>query len=115
MYIRNIADLAIKVGANEETEDSISRRVYKDTACGAWVKIEGGRVTVGSIVEGADEVAESVTLVFPFNSEEFDEAVKAVEADAERIWNETHGCENCSTYPAVDPDCETCKGDGEII
>jgi hypothetical protein len=40
MNIKNHADLAAHLGANEPTEDSISRRVYKDTSCGAWAHLE---------------------------------------------------------------------------
>lgn len=37
--IENVQDLADYLGANEATEDSISRRIYKDTACGAWARL----------------------------------------------------------------------------
>jgi len=38
--IANHADLAAHLGANEATEESISRRVYKGTTCGAWSHLE---------------------------------------------------------------------------
>lgn len=35
--IRNLADLAAYIGANEVTPASLNHRVYKDTSCGAWL------------------------------------------------------------------------------
>lgn len=55
--------IANHVGANEPTEKSISHRVYKDTACGAWVKFTATGIQVGTIVEGSDaEFAQDIDL-----------------------------------------------------
>lgn len=40
MKIENYQDLALILGARDESEESISHRVYKDTSCGAWAKLE---------------------------------------------------------------------------
>lgn len=37
--IRTLADVATHLGAAHPTNESISRRVYKDTACGAWAQV----------------------------------------------------------------------------
>ena len=37
MKINNLTQLAEMVGAAQPTVESISRRIYKDTICGAWV------------------------------------------------------------------------------
>lgn len=89
--------LADHIGANEPTEPSMSRRVYKDTACGAWLEVAHNGdgtlwgVRVGSIVEGSDACVEPVELAFPFTEAQWDEAIQNVEAEAERLWTETHG------------------------
>ena len=107
---------------------SISRRLYKGTDCGAWISFEDG-VSVGSIVEGVDEETDVQHLSMGeyLNMEEgqlgvwLDKAIEAVEADARRIWNETHGCEDCGPaesllgYRHVNPDCKSCGGSGEVI
>lgn len=117
--IKNLEELADHVGANNPTATSISRRVYKDTACVAWVSEEDGTVKIGSIVEGVERTTEVQELEFPFSEEEWDEAVQAVEDEAEEIWSETHGCEDCGEeyggYRAVNPDCPSCGGQGTII
>lgn len=38
--LRTIEDVANHLGAAHPTNESISRRVYKDTSCGAWAKVE---------------------------------------------------------------------------
>lgn len=46
--IRNFADLCARAGASTDTIESLGRRVYKDTDCGAWVEvIQPGWVQVG--------------------------------------------------------------------
>ena len=85
MIIRNIGDLAEYLGAAEATNDSISRRVYKDTGCGAWMKVSymqryDGEVVVGSIVEGHDAEAPPVRVPLPCDGEEIDGAIEEVEA-----------------------------------
>lgn len=93
----NLEALADYIGANEPTESSMSRRVYKDTACGAWLEVAHNNdgtlwgVRVGSIIEGSDACVEPVELGFPFTEEAWDEAIRDVEAEAERLWVEAHG------------------------
>lgn len=113
--IRSIVDLARHVDAYEETIASIDRRVYKDTACGAWVQEIDGGIEIGSIVEGTDECAETQQLLYPFSGEAFDAAVKLVEEDVDRIWNETHGCSQCGLGGPINPDCPLCKGEGTVL
>jgi hypothetical protein len=38
--IKDHQDLAAYLGASDDSEEAISRRVYKDTACGAWARLE---------------------------------------------------------------------------
>jgi hypothetical protein len=100
------------------------KRVYKDTSCGAWLNVDCcNQISVGSIVEGADECAEIQHLQWPFTKEEFWEALEAVEHDCERIWNESHGCDTCAELFGIDTDvmfggwavhteCPECSGRG---
>jgi len=130
--IRNLKDLCSEVGAYHNEIESVSHRIYKDTACGAWVATTGLAVQVGSIVEGTDRCTEVHDLPFPFQKEEFWQAVEDVETEADEIWKDTHGCEKC--WPEgtcdywgnewkpgeiggkpVDPDCPECSGDGVVI
>lgn len=83
-------------------------------------------VTFGSIVEGAEECAEMVSVAFPCDPQDIWNALDAVEKDADRIWSETHGCPFCwgagdfedNTWTenhSVDPDCAECHGKGIVI
>lgn len=75
----------------ESTRPEIwSKRIYKGTACGAWLSAEGNVVSVGSIVEGADVDCETRWLEWPFSSDEFWKMVNDVEAEADEIWTEWH-------------------------
>jgi len=91
--IHNIIELAAYLGASHATTESISHRVYKDTDCGAWAKVEAGTVRVGSIVEGSDVCTEVQVLPFPFEEEALDDAIAAVEAEAEEP--EPEVCPRC--------------------
>jgi hypothetical protein len=88
--------LADHIGSNEPTEASLSQRVYKDTACGAWLEIahnEDGTlwgVRVGSIVEGSDACVDPVELRFPFSEKDWSEAIDYVEGEASLLWDEAH-------------------------
>jgi hypothetical protein len=68
------------------------KAVYKGTDCGAWIERtacpEG--VRVGSIVEGAEQCAEPISLTWPFTEAQFWEALQDIENQCEEIWNETH-------------------------
>lgn len=97
MIIDNLESLADFIGANEPTENSLSRRVYKDTSCGAWLSIvhnEDGTlwgVKIGSIVEGSEACVDPAELRFPFSQKDWDEAIQYVKAEAKMLWNEANG------------------------
>lgn len=89
-----------------------------------WREITGIREVfrVGSIVEGTDAEAETRYVYLPCKAEDLDAAVQAVEDDAELIWNQTHGCEECAKrngweWPgcSVDEECPSCDGYGVVI
>jgi len=78
-------------------------------------------VTVGSIVEGVDWGTTPHTLRYPFEIQDFWDALQAVEDEANEIWYDTHGCDDCGTkHPEwgtqmINSECKTCKGEGVII
>jgi hypothetical protein len=105
-----------------EDLDRLKRAIYKGTNCGAWIceTEEKNGLMVGSIVEGVDSETETFTLTFPFLYPELWEALEEVEAQADQIWKETHGCDACGPeddmgYRAINPDCKECGGEGAII
>lgn len=98
------------------------KSAYKGTDCGAWLELRDPvTIEMGSIVEGVEECSETHTLTFPFEEKQVWDALDAIEKDCERIWNETHGCEDCypvdeeTMYIPVNPECKTCGGDGIVI
>ena len=108
------------------------KRIYKATDCGAWIKLEENAITFGSIVEGSNYDVTPIQVKWPFAREEFWDALELVERAANRIWLETHGCdecaerwgwvdeygfvlEGCDGITPVHPDCTTCYGQGVVI
>jgi hypothetical protein len=80
-------------------------------------------IAVGSIVECCDAEVMPVTLPYPFTALEFERAVAWVEDEAQRIWDETHGCDSCRRHLGVEEDslspvweeCPDCGGHGTVI
>ena len=65
------------------------KAIYKGTDCGAWFKMDGLTVTVGSIVEGSDaEFSDSLT--YPFSRKSFWELVQSINDAACAAWDEAH-------------------------
>ncbi len=113
------AVLGDKLPDTEATE-SMKRIVYKYTNCGAWIVFDEKGITVGSIVEGVDQGTDSHELEYPFTIDEYNAALQEVEDEASSIWNETHGCDDCGDLNefgsrSINPECKTCKGEGQII
>lgn len=90
MAINNLKELADEIGANEATEESVGRRVYKDTACGACFWLVPGGVGVAGYVEGWDGSCPQHILDFPFAIDDFFEALKVCDEEADEIWNEVN-------------------------
>ena len=103
MIIASMEDLAAYLEAAHDTEESISRRVYKMTSCGAWASIlrDGDLgtplgVQFGSIVEGSDAEVVADALYFPCSSSSIDKAIEHVEERADAIWRDLYEEEWCS-------------------
>ena len=72
----------------------MSRRLYKATACGAWIAEEEDGIAVGSIVEGSDADCETHRIKWAdITAEAIQKAIDAIEAEAEELWNEAN-CED---------------------
>jgi hypothetical protein len=98
-----------------DSPQQLPRRIYKDTACGAWisVRLADGRefsgerdswptaeeldaagpltVTIGSIVEGSDAEVQAVPFTLPCPRRELTDAIQYVEDEADRLWREANG------------------------
>jgi len=149
--INNLKEFTKARGFGEESIRDIDRNTYKYTDCGAWVveqKEEREYVslfleesmspryyshptglTIGSIVEGVDYDCDTATVTYPFELDEFWKALEAVENQADEIWKNTHGCEDCwpdgtcnlwaeplrfGAWP-INETCKTCEGGGTIL
>ena len=148
--IHNLKEFMEARGFGEKSFRDVERNTYKCTDCGAWIRedveVEGEDyvdflgyeheaevswrgITVGSIVEGVDYDCTPETVTYPFKMDEFWQALKNVEDQANEIWNDTHGCEDCWTEPVpnrwgcevevgawpIKKDCKTCKVKGTIL
>lgn len=139
--IRSLADLCEYLGADSPRD--LNRRIYEDTDCGASISLylEDGRAlhngwreldtlpldtplrgfTIQSIVEGIDATADGEMVLLPCRHRDVDVAIQWVEDEARRLWDETHGCEDCGTgdtetgYHPINPDCTSCHGQGTVF
>lgn len=119
--VNNLAEFLEQRGFGEETFANVERSTFKYTQCGAWTREVENGIEVGSIVEGVDHGTDTHTVSYPFELQEFWDALQLVEDEAKQIWNDTHGCEDCGDeipdtgYRCINPECKTCKGEGVII
>ena len=85
MTINNINDFSTYLGIEV---DDIEKAIYDGTYCGAWINWDEKEIRIGSIVEGSDAEFECDPLVFPFDSEDFEQALIWLEAETDREWRE---------------------------
>ena len=99
-------------GDGYPTEDEVEEWIHSDELyrLGTWATMNerGVLVTalmVGSIVEGCDQGTSEYELEVKHLDEEpqefaerFYKAVEEVNAEANHIWNHTHGCETCAKH-----------------
>ena len=77
-------------------------------------------LSVSPYVEGVDIDPIAVKLKLPIQETTLVRVFKDIQLEADTLWDETHGCEDCgpadcSGYTAINPDCKTCGGGGTII
>ena len=136
-----------------DTVGALYRRVYKGSACGMSMGVElvgqghlycedlykvtveslrskearATAIMLSSIVEGVDETTSTQVIDTPeATTDDFWTAADRVEAEADDIWMQTHGCEDCAAHWGVDfeyecgaipvwSDCPGCGGSGTVI
>lgn len=108
---------------------------------GNWWQMKGHTIqamSIGSIVEGVEQCTNTYVLnakdlrgknkkpTRKSVSDAVFKAVAMVEQEADDIWKETHGCENCAKMLEINfeeeagnipvhPECPVCHGAGAII
>ncbi len=101
--VHNLRDFLKARRCGEKSFDEVKKNTFKFTDCGAWIE-EGRAVTavegivVGSIVEGADYDATTHVLSYPFEIQEFWDALKEVEMEADQIWREVNEEDDKDTF-----------------
>ncbi len=121
MTVNNLKDFLKARMCSEKTFAQVERNTFKYTDCGAWITQNDEGITVGSIVEGVDWGTDTHTLRYPFEIQGFWDALQAVEDEANEIWHNTHGCDDCGMeHPewgtqTINKECKTCQGEGVII
>jgi hypothetical protein len=129
--IRGIMELAAHLGANNDTEKSIARRLFKDTECGVSSGVTDTEFWVSGYCEGSDWEHEVYKIQFPCKEESVDEAISKADKDGCHTWDQTHGCEKCHPEGACDEwgneflpeeaggpvntNCTHCGGSGVIL
>ena len=118
-------------GCEDRAHQLLEKSLFKYTSCGVSFWRTDNGVSVCGYCEGSDVHIEPHNLTFPFNRDEFSEAVEKADLDGCDAWNQTHGCEECSPEGGlnqygdefqpgevggpVNPDCSGCKGHGIIL
>ena len=120
--VNNLKEFLEARGCGEKDFSDVEKATYKYTTCGAWIAQSSDGITIGSIVEGCDEGTSVYTLDYPFEIDLFWDSLDKVDKEAEKIWNDTHGCEDCGIVSelheglhAINFQCKTCEGEGVII
>jgi hypothetical protein len=97
----------------KEVEERISRRLYKDTECGAWLSFilsdkpsqypnTAIGINIGSVVEGSDVEVGPYTAYFPFAAQQLDDIIEQVEREVSEREREE------AEVDGEDPVCQTC-------
>lgn len=95
MSIFDIKTLAEKIGCDVK---SIGKTLYKNTECGiVFSEIDSG-ISVCGYAEGSDAECIPITLLYPFSSEKFWDAVQQADDEGIELWNEWN--QTCDFCPA---------------
>ena len=120
--VNNLKEFLEARGCGEKDFSDVEKATYKYTTCGAWIAQSSDGIKFGSIVEGCDQATSVYTLDYPFEIDLFWDSLDKVDKEAEKIWNDTHGCEDCGIVSelheglhAINFQCKTCEGEGIII
>ena len=121
--VNNLKEFTVALHADDVHRSDVEKATYKYTNDGGpWITHTDISVRLGSNVDGVDQVTDVMVLFYPFEMEKFWEERDKIEKQAEEIWNETHGCEDCDIVSkfdeglhAINSECKTCNGEGIII
>ena len=119
--VNNLKEFLEARGCGEKDFSDVEKATYKYTTCGAWITQSSDGIKIGSIVEGCDQGTLIYILDYPFEIDLFWDSLDKVDKEAEKIWDETHGCDDCGEenpetgYTAINYQCKTCNGEGIII
>lgn len=74
------------------TEADIAKSCYKNTECGAWIRITATGLVVGSIVEGSDQDCRTHKLQWEGEDIEewLDTALAEIQKEAEQLWQQAN-------------------------
>jgi hypothetical protein len=89
--INNEKELGLEILGRPGSRAAIEARLYRDTACGAWLQFTEQGVAIGSIVKGPEVDTETHYLDFPFKTTEFWHHISLIEDEADWIryeWND---------------------------
>jgi hypothetical protein len=84
--IKPLYDLMVSY-IGEPDPELWDRRIYKGTACGAWLRVKNAiTITIGSIVEGSDAEFHQ-DLEFPFTEEDLSKCFQWLEDECSYEWD----------------------------
>ena len=86
--IANLKALCEETCAAHENEESVGRRLFKDTECGIGFGCLEGGVVVAGHADGADAECPGHELKYPFTAESFWAAVKVADEEGCEMWEE---------------------------
>lgn len=76
-------------------------------------------VAITGYVEGTDAECQPIILEStrdrPLTPDDWYNAITDADAEADEIWNATHGCDECGEDGRINPNCKACKGEGAIL
>lgn len=75
---------------------------------------------IAGYCEGTDRECPVYHLDLPCTEKALDDLIAKADQDGQQLWDETHGCPNCGAEGedgdyAINPECPTCKGQGQIL
>ena len=85
--INNLEELSIEMGVGP-TERSISKALFKATECGITFNHGPSGISLRGYAEGAEAECGAIELTYPFDVEDFWEAVEDADKEGCAMWDE---------------------------
>ena len=87
--VTDINSLLKERGFGEKSFRDLQDTIETYSTCGAYVKPASGGIIVGAQVVGCDKAANEITLFYPFDEKELENALNTVENEADELfWND---------------------------